>query len=92
MTDIIVSVAEFKAHLSQILSESHSMDKRIIIMKRKKPIATVFPYKSETLKGQPAMGGLASVAGTWKELEEIAPKIDEAYTSRKKEKYREIPL
>ena len=92
MTDIIVSVAEFKAHLSQILSESRNEGKRIIIMKRKKPIATVLPYKEDIFKGQPAMGGLASVAGSWKELEEIAPFIDEVYAARSKEKYREIPL
>jgi hypothetical protein len=49
-------------------------------------------FKDDISKGQPAMGGLASVAGSWKKLEEIAPFIDEVFAARSKDKYREIPL
>ncbi len=61
----------------------------IILTKRNKPIATILPYEGESVPEKPAMCGLVSVAGTWKELEAIAKKIDEAYTSRKKEQYRD---
>ena len=92
MTDIIVSVAEFKANLSRILSESRSSGKSIIITKRKKPIATVLPYTENDRTVRTGPAGLASLAGTWKELEEISPFIEEAVESRGKDIYREISL
>jgi len=90
MTDIIVSVADFKAHLSRILSESRSSGKRIVIMNRKRPIATVLPYDDNNVTAQPGSGGLASLAGTWNDLEEITSDIEYAYASRRGEDFREI--
>jgi antitoxin (DNA-binding transcriptional repressor) of toxin-antitoxin stability system len=83
MSDIIVSIAEFKTHLSRLLSESRNNGERIVIMNRKKPVATVVPYIDGPQIAQPGLGGLASLAGTWKELEEISSNIDEAFQSRK---------
>ncbi len=90
MADITVSVAEFKARLSQILTESRSFGRTIVITSRKRPIATVVPYTGEPI--QPGPGGLASLAGTWEALEEISDGIDSAYQSRQSETYREVSL
>lgn len=90
MAEIIVSVAEFKARLSQLLTESRSFGRTIVITSRKKPIATVVPYTGEQVPVQPGPGGLASLAGTWSELEEIRDDIDSAYRSRQTESYREV--
>ena len=92
MTDITVSVAEFKARLSQILAESRSLGRTIVITSRKKPIATVVPYTGGQVPVQPGPGGLASLAGRWTELEEIRDTIDSVYRSRQAETYREVSL
>jgi antitoxin (DNA-binding transcriptional repressor) of toxin-antitoxin stability system len=90
MGDITVSIAQFKAHLSKLLSEGRSYGKRIIIMNRKTPVATVLPYNEKGLNTQPGSGGLASLAGSWEDLSEIDPYIQEAYQERQKEGYREV--
>ncbi|RKX75284.1 MAG: hypothetical protein DRP87_14955, partial [Spirochaetes bacterium] len=59
MTDIIVSVAEFKAKLSKYLAVGRSSNRRIIIMKRKEPVASVIPYNELSHKSAP-LEGLAS--------------------------------
>jgi prevent-host-death family protein len=89
MSEIIVSIAEFKTHLSRILNESRNLGERIVIVNRKKPVATVVPYLDGVGTVQPGLGGLASIAGGWKELEDIVPHIDKAYISRQGETYRE---
>ncbi|UCF98974.1 MAG: type II toxin-antitoxin system prevent-host-death family antitoxin [Spirochaetaceae bacterium] len=91
MTDIIVSVAEFKAKLSKYLAAGRSANRRIVIMKRKEPIAAVIPYNENGTKSTP-MEGLASLAGTWNDLEDIVPDIDTVVAARKAEGYREVPL
>lgn len=90
MGDIFVSIAEFKTHLSRFLSESRNRGERIVIMNRKKPVATVVPYIDGTETVQPGLGGLASMAGAWKDLPDICLNIDEAYISRGEDTYREI--
>lgn len=90
MRDIIVSVADFKAHLSRFLSESRSTGTRIIVMKRKKPIATVLPFDDTGAPVNLGNGGLASLAGTWPDFEEIADDVMHGYNSRGNETYREI--
>jgi len=89
MTDIFVSVAEFKAKLSKYLTAGRSTNRRIVIMKRKEPIAAVIPYIKRGTKSTPT-DGLASIAGTWTDLEDIEPFINTAVASRKTEEYREV--
>ncbi len=91
MTDIFVSVAEFKAKLSKYLTTGKSSNRRIIIMKRKEPIAAVIPFVEHGTQSTP-MEGLGSIAGTWTDLEEIEPSISNAVAARKTEKHREVPL
>ncbi|MDZ7792202.1 MAG: type II toxin-antitoxin system Phd/YefM family antitoxin [Spirochaetia bacterium] len=91
MTDIFVSIAEFKAKLSQYLSRGKETGHRIIVTKRRQPIASVIPYGETNGKITP-MEGLASIAGRWSSLEDISPFIDEAIETRKDEGYREIPF
>ncbi len=92
MTDIIVSVADFKAHLSRFLSESRKTGNRIIIMNRKKPVATVLPFDENGINTGIEKGGLASLAGAWTDFEEIAADIMDVYNTRGAESYREISL
>ncbi len=92
MADILVSVAEFKARLSQILTESRTFGRTIVITSRKKPIATVVPYTEQGVPVKPGEAGLASLAGTWDALEEIHDDIDSAYRSRQEDPYREVSL
>jgi prevent-host-death family protein len=90
MSDIVVSVAEFKAHLSRLLSESRANKKPIIILNRKKPIATVLPYEDTTKDASASACGLASLAGGWPGWEEISPEVERVYASRQKEDFREV--
>lgn len=90
MGDIIVSIAEFKTHLSRLLSESRNQGERIVVMNRKNPVATVVPYIDGAETVQPGLGGLASLAGAWKDLPDISLSIDEAHVSRGDDTYREI--
>ena len=92
MGDITVSIAEFKANLSRMLAESRAFGKTIILLNRKKPVATVVPYTGEGSPLQPGSGGLASLAGAWADLAEIGADIDEAFHSRRNGEYREIPF
>jgi len=91
MTDIFVSVAEFKAKLSKYLTAGRSSNRRIVIMKRREPIAAVIPYIESGTKSTP-MEGLASIAGTWTDLEDIEPSINTAVATRNTEGYREVSL
>lgn len=92
MDDMVVSVAEFKANLSRILAESRQHRRTVIVTSRKRPIATVVPYVADDMTGRSAENGLASIAGTWSDLEQIAGVIDGAHRSRDKDGYREVPL
>ncbi len=92
MQDIIVSVADFKAHLSRFLSESRKTGNRIIIMNRKKPVATVLPFDENGTGTHPGSGGLASLAGAWTDFKEIADDIMDVYNTRGTGNYREISL
>jgi prevent-host-death family protein len=85
LADITVSVAEFKARLSQILAESRSFGWTIVITSRMKPIATVVPCTGGQVPGQPGPGGMVSLAGRWTETQEIRDTIDSIYRSRQAE-------
>jgi prevent-host-death family protein len=90
MSNIVVNVAEFKAHLSRLLSESQTNKQPIIILNRKKPIATVLPYQDVTMDAGASAGGLASLAGSWPGWEELSTEVDKVYASRQKEDFREV--
>ena len=92
MHDIIVSIADFKAHLSRFLSESRKTGNRIIIMNRKKPVATVLPFDENGITAGIEKGGLASLTGTWTDFEEIADDVLNVHNTRGTEGYREISL
>jgi prevent-host-death family protein len=92
MKDIIISVADFKTHLSRFLSESRKTGNRIIIMNRKKPVATLLPINETMATTAPGNGGLASLAGAWTDFEEIAEDVMKQYNARKTGKFREISI
>ena len=90
MADIIVSVAEFKAKLSQILTDSRVFGRSVVILNRKIPIATVVPFTDDRMPILSGGGGLASLAGAWSDLAEISVEIDSAYNSRSDGLFREV--
>lgn len=90
MKEILVSVAEFRANLSRILSESRLQHTRIIVTSRKKPIATVVSYVDTDQVETASLEGLASLAGKWTDLDDIPRDIDRAYNARSEHSYREI--
>lgn len=92
MADIVVSVAEFKANLSRILADGRLNRKTIVVTSRKHPIATVVPYVTDDVAGRSVGNGLAAIAGTWSDLEQISGAIDAAYRSRDQDAYREVPV
>jgi len=91
MKDKAVSVAELKAKLSEYLAESRNKNRRLVVMNRKRPVALIVPV-AESVAESGIAEGLAGLAGTWPEFGEIERFINEGYTARRKEGYREIPL
>jgi prevent-host-death family protein len=87
MTDISVSVHELKARLSEFLGRSVHGKERIIIKRRNHPIAMIVPL-SESLKSE--KGGLFSV--NWSRFGDLAASLDEVYTLRQDEDYREVSI
>lgn len=87
MTDINVSVHELKARLSEFLGRSMHGKERIIIKRRNLPVAMIVPVSDE---GKSGKGGLAAV--DWSQFSGLASSLDEVYSARQDEGFREVPL
>lgn len=85
------SVAEVKNRFSEFISRVAYSNRRMVITKRKKPIAAL--VNLETLRQVENIAeskGLASVIGKWKDFEKISPDIKTAYRSRNTDNPRNV--
>ncbi len=79
-----VSVAEIKSHLSEYISRSIHGHERFIITRRNKPVAALVSIEDATILAQhEERQGLAGVAGSWPEFEELSEFIDDLASLRK---------
>jgi prevent-host-death family protein len=73
-----VSVADFKSHLSEMISQSVHGNKRIIITRRNKPVAALVSLDDlHVLEQSEERQGLASIAGKWDSFDELARNLDD---------------
>ena len=88
-----VSVAEIKAHFSEYISKVASTHEKIIITRKRKPVAALIDINdAQTLNNTIESGGLVNVIGKWNGFDEISKQIDEAYASRKKDMPRNVSI
>ena len=67
-----VSVAETKAHISELIAKSQHSHERFIITRRNKPVAALVSIEDlKVLEQQQERQGLAAVAGQWAGFEEV---------------------
>jgi prevent-host-death family protein len=73
-----ISVAETKSHLSEIISKSIHGHERFIITRRNKPVAALINLDDlKIIEQYQERQGLAAVASTWPDFEEVAtPLLD----------------
>ena len=91
MSEKNVPVAEIKARLSEYLAVSHNEKKRIIITKRGKPFAAIVSMEDlKSIRQLEEKRGLAEIAGKWEGFNEIADSIEEVYSSRSKDRHRDV--
>jgi prevent-host-death family protein len=68
-----ISVAEAKSHLSEIISKSAHGHERFIITRRDKPVAAIVSLEDlKILEQYQERQGLAAVASSWPDFEEVA--------------------
>jgi len=73
-----ISVAEAKSHLSEIIAKSIHGHERFIITRRDKPVAALINLDDlKIIEQYQERQGLAAVASTWPDFEEMAtPLLD----------------
>jgi prevent-host-death family protein len=68
-----VSVAETKSHLSEIIAKSAHGHERFIITRRDKPVAAIVSLDDlKIIEQYQERQGLATVASSWPDFEEVA--------------------
>ena len=73
-----VSVAETKAHISELIAKSQHSHQRFIITRRNKPVAALVSIEDlKLLEQQQEKQGLAAIAGKWADFEEVAEGMGE---------------
>ena len=79
-----ISVAETKSHLSEIISKSIHGHERFIITRRNKPVAALINLDDlKIIEQYQERQGLAAVASTWPDFEEVAtPLLDLRRTAK----------
>ena len=80
-----LSVAQLKAHLSEVLGEVQHTRSQIVIEKHGKPVAMLVPVGNE----RPA--GLLALVGALEEGPELADALDLVVKGRRKEGRRKVP-
>lgn len=79
-----VSVAEIKSHLSEFISRSAHGRERFIITRRNKPVAALVSLEDAAILAQhEERQGLAAVAGSWPEFEELSEVLEDIVSLRK---------
>lgn len=71
-----ISVANVKSHLSEIIAKSAHGHERFIITRRDKPVAAIVSLDDlKILEQYQERQGLAAVASSWPDFEEVAAEI-----------------
>lgn len=67
-----VSVADTKAHISELIAKSQHSHERFIITRRNKPVAALVSLEDlKILEQHKEKQGLAAIAGKWEDFEEV---------------------
>ncbi len=80
-----LSIAQLKAHLSEIVGEVQHARSRIVIEKHGKPVAMLVPIAAE----KPS--GLLGLVGAFDDEPGFADTLDAAVKGRRKEGRRKVP-
>lgn len=76
MTTKAISVANAKAHISELIAKSQYSHERFIITRRNKPVAALVSLEDlKVLEQQTEKQGLSAIAGKWQGFEEVADAI-----------------
>ena len=79
-----VSVANAKAHLSELIAKSSFARERFIITRRNKPVAALVSLADlQLIEQQEERQGLSAIAGKWKEFEEVSENLQDLHKLRK---------
>ena len=94
MKEIIASVAEVKARLSEYISKSKYNRDRIIITKRNKPVAALVSIDDyNSIQKVKEQAGLANAIGKWKGFNEISKSISDINELRQeKDDLRDVSI
>ena len=72
ITTTAISVANAKSHISELIAKSQYTHERFIITKRDKPVAALVSLDDlKILEQYEEKQGLASIAGKWKDFDEV---------------------
>jgi prevent-host-death family protein len=87
----VVSVAEVKSHFSEYVSKVAYASEKFIITKRGKPLVALVSIEDlKNIMANEEAKGLSEIIGKWKNFEEIEDDINKIYSSRKKDKGRDV--
>jgi prevent-host-death family protein len=87
----VVSVAEVKSHFSEYVSKVAYASEKFIITKRGKPLVALVSIEDlKNIMANEEAKGLYEIIGKWKNFEEIEDDINKIYSSRKKDKGRDV--
>ncbi|MFZ5776383.1 MAG: type II toxin-antitoxin system Phd/YefM family antitoxin [Thermodesulfobacteriota bacterium] len=79
-----ISVAEAKSHLSELIAKSAHGHERFIITRRDKPVAALVSLDDlRIIEQHQENQGLAAVASSWPDFEEVAEVLDDLAEMRR---------
>lgn len=80
----IVSVANMKSHLSELIAKSSYGNERFVITRRNKPVAALVSLEDlQIIEQHEERQGLNTVAGKWPGFEEVSSSLEELQQLRK---------
>jgi len=89
--DKAVSIAEAKSHFSEYVSKVAYANEKFVITKRGKPLVALVSIEDlKNIKASEEAKGLSEIIGKWENFEEIEEDINKVYSSRKKDKGRDV--
>lgn len=89
--DKVVSIAEAKSHFSEYISKVAYTGEKYLIAKRGKPLVALVPLEDlKNIEINEEKKGLSEIIGKWENFEEIEDNINKVYSSRKKDKGRDV--
>lgn len=79
MSQQTVSIAEAKAHLSELIAKNQHAHKRFIITRRNKPVAALVTLQDlACIQQHESKQGLAAIAGKWTDFDEVSDHISDS--------------